>query len=58
MEVDARGQIKALVGDEPAVDGKDVVLTIDRGQSVLGHRQHGVYYAGHVYLFADEATLK
>ena len=42
----------------PVNMGNDVVLTIERGQSVLGHRQHGVYYAGHVYLFADEATLK
>jgi len=29
-EVDAHGAVKALVGDRPAVDGKDLTLTIDR----------------------------
>jgi YHS domain-containing protein len=35
-----------------------VVLAIERKQAVPGHRKHGVYYAGRVYLFSDEANLE
>jgi YHS domain-containing protein/thioredoxin-related protein len=41
----------------PVNSGDDVVLSLDQGQSVPGHREHGVQFEGHVYLFASEATL-
>lgn len=41
----------------PVISGDDVVLSVDRGQRVAGLRQHGVFFRGQVYLFANEATL-
>lgn len=41
----------------PVISGDDVVLSLERGQSVTGRRQHGVFFRGHVYLFSDEASL-
>ena len=42
----------------PVISGDDVVLALDRGQSVPGRREHGVFFRGRVYLFADEASLE
>jgi protein disulfide-isomerase len=42
----------------PVSSGDDVVLLLERGQSVSGHREHGLQYDGHVYLFAVEGTLE
>ena len=42
----------------PVNMGNDVVLMVDGRQTVAGRRAHGVYFDGHVYLFADEATLQ
>jgi protein disulfide-isomerase len=41
----------------PINSGDDVVLSLDQGRPVPGHREHGVQFEGHVYLFASEATL-
>jgi len=41
----------------PVISGDDVVQAVDRGQSVAGRREHGVFYHGRVFLFADEASL-
>ena len=51
-EVDARGKVKALVGDTPAVDGRDLALSLDlqlqraaetalRAQMELSHIERG-----------------
>jgi protein disulfide-isomerase len=42
----------------PVNSGNDLVLMLERGQTTAGHREHGVYYGGHIYLFADETTLQ
>jgi YHS domain-containing protein len=42
----------------PVSSGNDVVLATDQGRTVPGGREHGVYYGGRVYLFADEASLQ
>jgi len=41
----------------PVSSGNDVVLLLDQGRMVSGDRNHGLRFDGHVYLFADEATL-
>lgn len=41
----------------PVISGDDVVLSLDRGQSVPGRREHGVFYRGRIYLFAEETSL-
>ncbi|NQU26157.1 MAG: hypothetical protein HQ567_33135 [Candidatus Nealsonbacteria bacterium] len=41
----------------PALSEYDVVLWADSQQLVRGRREHGVYFEGHVYLFASEDTL-
>lgn len=42
----------------PVGSGSDVVLLLEEGRSVLGFREHGLQFDGHVYLFADEGTLE
>jgi YHS domain-containing protein/thioredoxin-like negative regulator of GroEL len=42
----------------PVLSGYDPVAFIDRGELVDGCRQHGVWYQGNTYLFADEASLQ
>jgi YHS domain-containing protein len=34
------------------------VLAIEQGRAVPGFREHGVQFEGHVFLFADEASLE
>ena len=34
-----------------------MVLLLEQGRSVSGCREHGLQFDGHVYLFANEATL-
>jgi YHS domain-containing protein len=41
----------------PVSSGDDVVLMLEQGRSVSGHRDHGAQFEGHVYLFASEETL-
>ena len=40
----------------PVNGGNDVVLAVEQKQAAAGYRKHGVYYAGRVYLFSDEAS--
>jgi len=42
----------------PALSGIDPVAFFDRGQSVDGIRQYGVYYRDHFYLFSSEQSLQ
>ncbi|MCE9548624.1 MAG: DUF255 domain-containing protein [Planctomycetia bacterium] len=41
----------------PAMSGLDPVLAAESGQSVPGHRGHGLFYGKRIYLFSSEATL-
>ncbi|MGA2798238.1 MAG: thioredoxin domain-containing protein [Thermoguttaceae bacterium] len=41
----------------PIISGNDIVQAMEKGQAVPGKREHGVFYNGHIFLFADEATL-
>ena len=41
----------------PIISGNDIVQVMEKGQAVPGMREHGVVYNGHIFLFADEATL-
>lgn len=38
--------------------GNDVVLAVERGQTVPGYREYGVLCDGKIYLFANEASLQ
>ena len=42
----------------PVISGNDIIQAIERGQTVPGIREHGVSFNGHVFLFADEASLE
>ncbi len=42
----------------PVLSGQDVVLAVEKGQAVPGHRRHGAYFGGRVYLFASEETVQ
>jgi len=42
----------------PVSSGDDVVLSLEQGRSVSGHREHGLQFDGHVYLFSAEGTLE
>lgn len=41
----------------PVMSGNDIVLALDRGQTVPGSREHGLFYGERIYLFASEETL-
>lgn len=42
----------------PAISGQDVVMALDQGQTVDGHRQYGVQYQGRTYLFASDSSRR
>jgi YHS domain-containing protein/thiol-disulfide isomerase/thioredoxin len=42
----------------PVNFGNDVVMALEQGRSVAGVREHGVTFAGRVYLFAEEGSLE
>ena len=42
----------------PAVSGNDIVMATEQGQAVPGMREHGVFFANRIYLFANEANLE
>lgn len=42
----------------PVISGNDVIQAMERGQTVPGKREHGVFYNNHIFLFADEAGLE
>ena len=41
----------------PIISGNDIVQAMEKGQAVPGMREHGVFYNGHIFLFADEVAL-
>ena len=45
-------------GIAPVISGNDIVLAMEKGESVPGMREHGVFYNNHIFLFADEASLE
>jgi len=53
---------KAFLADPdryaPVLEGNDPVLALERSRAVPGARDHGVFYDGRVYLFANEETLE
>jgi len=42
----------------PVLSGNDVVLAVSQGRMVPGHREHGAWYQGRVYLFSSEASFE
>ena len=42
----------------PVLSGIDVVLVVDRGETVAGSRSHGGKYANRLYLFASQESLQ
>jgi YHS domain-containing protein len=42
----------------PVICGNDIVQAMEKGQAIQGNREHGVFYNGHMFLFADEADLE
>jgi len=42
----------------PALSGVDCVKYVEQGKLVDGHRAHGVFYRGQIFLFADEEALQ
>jgi protein disulfide-isomerase len=66
-----RGRIYLFVGPEeqkrfyanpdryaPVISGNDIIQAMEKGQIVSGMREHGVFFNGHIFLFADEAALE
>jgi thiol-disulfide isomerase/thioredoxin/YHS domain-containing protein len=56
-------QRRFLQGDNPdryapVLGGHDVVRAVEQGQMIPGHRRHGLFFGGQIYLFADEAALE
>lgn len=42
----------------PVLAGHDVVLALEQGAMVPGHRKHGAWFEQQVYLFSSEATFR
>ena len=42
----------------PIISGNDIVQAIEKGQTVPGMREHGVFFNNHIFLFADETSLQ
>ena len=42
----------------PVSSGSDVVVVIERGETLPGRREHGAWFEGRVYLFSSETTLR
>jgi len=42
----------------PVFSGDDVIAAIERGETVPGNREHGVFFGDQIYLFANEANLE
>ncbi|HET6882671.1 MAG TPA: hypothetical protein VFI31_21060 [Pirellulales bacterium] len=42
----------------PVLNGNDPVLAVDKGQIVPGLREHGAFYQGRVFLFANEKNFQ
>jgi YHS domain-containing protein len=41
----------------PLLGGLDIIESL-KGQSIDGHREHGIFFGGHIYLFSNEANLE
>ena len=41
----------------PVCRGNDIVMLLEKGQSVPGARKHGVSFAGRIYLFSSQDSL-
>jgi YHS domain-containing protein len=42
----------------PTISGHDPVLWFEKGERVVGRRNHGVYHRGKIVLFASEESLR
>ncbi len=42
----------------PALSGYDCVKYAEQGTLIDGHRAHGVFYRGQIFMFADEVALQ
>ena len=42
----------------PVMSGNDIVVKVEHNEQVAGHREHGVFCDGKVYLFASEDSLQ
>ena len=42
----------------PILSGNDAVIALERGQSVPGRREFGVFFGNRIYLFADKTSLE
>lgn len=42
----------------PVLSGNDAVIALERGQSVPGRREFGVFLGNRIYLFAEKASLE
>jgi len=42
----------------PVSSGSDVVVAIERRETLPGRREHGAWFEGRVYLFSSETTLR
>lgn len=55
-----QGQQKFLASPDrfaPILSGYDPVYYAEKGQLVEGKREHGVFFANRIFLFADEVAL-
>lgn len=41
----------------PVCMGNDIVMLLEKGQTVQGERKHGVSFAGRIYLFSSQESL-
>ncbi len=42
----------------PVCMGNDIVMLLEKGQTVPGERKHGVSFAGRIYLFSSQESLE
>jgi YHS domain-containing protein len=42
----------------PVMSGNDIVIRVERNEQITGHREHGVFCDGKIYLFASEESLQ
>ncbi len=42
----------------PVMSGNDIVIRVERNEQVAGHREHGVFCDGKIYLFVSEESLQ
>jgi len=42
----------------PVMSGNDIVIRVERNEQIAGHREHGVFCDGKIYLFVSEESLQ